>query len=147
SAELGILGRQHVMTARAQLRDDGGCDVRLDQDARAPVLDHAEARRVERGLDVHAEVHEGRDDLQVALRLPRPPPPPPRNGPPTAPTERRGPSPAATPEWNIIAGMMVWNGRFLGASAFGCAGSSEKPPPRFWSAMPVVPATSPLPNP
>jgi len=35
--------------------------------------------------------------------------------------------PAGAPSLQSIAGASVWNGRLLGASAFGCAGSSVNP--------------------
>ena len=43
-------------------------------------------------------------------------------------------------------GMIVWSGRFRGASAFRCAGSRLNRPPRLWSAKPAPSGTSPEPK-
>ena len=42
--------------------------------------------------------------------------------------------------------MIVWNGRRPGRSRFGCPGSAEKPHARFWSTIPVSPASTPEPQ-
>ena len=42
--------------------------------------------------------------------------------------------------------MIVWKGRFAGASSFGWPGTRLNPAPRFWSTTPVPGATTPEPN-
>ena len=61
--------------------------------------------------------------------------------PPITPNDSQG-----RPSFITIAGTSVWNGRFPGATWFGWPASSVNSAPRFWSAIPVSPATTPEPN-
>ena len=63
-------------------------------------------------------------------------------GPPIEPNAIHGAPPRSS-----MPGMMVWSGRFRGASAFGWPGSRRKPAPRLWSTMPVSPQPTPEPKP
>ena len=66
--------------------------------------------------------------------------------PPMTPKLSHGASPPAPSGCVTNAGMMVWNGRFPGATVFGSPGSSVNPAPRSCSANPVPGTTTPEPK-
>ena len=66
--------------------------------------------------------------------------------PPITPKVQNSSSPSG-PSMVTAAGMMVWNGRLLGARQLGCSGSSMKFAPRFCSVKPQPSPTIPVPKP
>ena len=116
---------------RGELRADAGGQCVLE---RHPIAgEEVEARLVDRLLDIAAR---GRADSTTNCTCPCA-----CMSPPMTPNDASG-----RPSRSSMPGMIVWNGRLPGAMQFGCAGSSEKPQPRFCSAMPVSPATMPEPK-
>ena len=123
--------RRRPRRARA-LRSPSSSAARARLERDAPPRVHPEARRVERALRVEAAVDERVHELEVALRLHR-----------AAHHAERAPQLA-------VAEQEPGDDRVERPpprrSRFGCPGSDEKPHARFWSTIPVSPASTPEPQ-